>query len=87
VTANYMLVTALFSRMQDVAAALLREGVDTKHLYMRDCTGMFEGSDSFPNAARAEREILHLPAYPQLSTAQIDGIAVKTRKVVTSLGE
>lgn len=85
VTANYMLVTALFENMQEVSRGLLRLGVDTKHHYMRDCTGMFEGSAPSANAARAEREILHLPAYPQLSTARIDEIAVKTRKVVTAL--
>ena len=85
VTANYMLVTALFENMQEISSALLKQGVDTKHHYMRDCTGMFEGSDPFENAARAEREILHLPAYPQLSTAQIDEIATKTRQVVTAL--
>ena len=84
VTANYMLVTALFENMQEVSRGLLRLGVDTKHHYMRDCTGMFEGSASLANAARAEREILHLPAYPQLSTARIDEIAAKTRKVVTA---
>lgn len=85
VTANYMLVTALFENMPEIARALLRKGVDTKHLYMRDCSGMFEGAEPFANAVRAEREILHLPAYPQLSTAQIDEIAAKTRQVVTSL--
>ncbi len=85
VTANYMLVTALFENMRQVSRALLQKGVDTKHLYMRDCSGMFEGEAPFPNAARAEREILHLPAYPQLSTAQIDSIATKTRQVVTAL--
>jgi len=85
VTANYMLVTALFENMQEVSRALLRVGVDTKYHYMRDCTGMFEGSVPFENAARAEREILHLPAYPQLSTSQIDEIAAKTRQVVTAL--
>jgi len=85
VTANYMLVTALMPQIQEVSKRLLAAGVDTKHLYMRDCSGMFEGEASFPNAARAEREVLHLPAYPQLSTAQIDEIAEKTRKVVTTL--
>ena len=85
VTANYMLVTALFENMQEISRALLRVGVDTKYHYMRDCTGMFEGSVPFENAARAEREILHLPAYPQLSTSQIDEIAAKTRQVVTAL--
>lgn len=85
VTANYMLVTALFPNMQEVAESLLRVGVDSKHHYMRDCSGMFEGEATFPNSVRAEEEILHLPAYPQLSTAQIDSIAARTRKVVTSL--
>ena len=85
-TANYMLVTALCERMQEVSAGLLRVGVDTKHHYMRDCSGMFEGEASFPNAARAEREVLHLPAYPQLSPSQIDEVARRTRQVVTSLG-
>lgn len=85
VTANFMLVTALFEEMKKVSEALLRRGVDTKHLYMRDCTGMFEGSQPFANAGRAEREILHLPAYPQLSTSQIDQIAARTREVVTAL--
>ncbi len=86
VTANYMLVTALVSRIQEVSARLLRAGVDTKHLYMRDCSRMFDGSQPFPNAARAEREALHLPAHPQLSTGQIDTIAAKVAQVVTELG-
>jgi dTDP-4-amino-4,6-dideoxygalactose transaminase len=85
VTANYMLVTALMPRMLEVSAQLLRAGVDTKHLYMRDCSRMFDGSQTFPNAARAEREALHLPAHPQLSTAQIDAIAAKVAAVVTEL--
>jgi dTDP-4-amino-4,6-dideoxygalactose transaminase len=71
--------------MLEVSAQLLRAGVDTKHLYMRDCSRMFDGSQTFPNAARAEREALHLPAHPQLSTAQIDAIAAKVAAVVTEL--
>jgi dTDP-4-amino-4,6-dideoxygalactose transaminase len=86
VTANYMLVTALMPRMQEVSAQLLRAGVDTKHLYMRDCSRMFDDNQKFPNAARAEREALHLPAHPQLSTGQIDIIAAKVAAVVTELG-
>jgi dTDP-4-amino-4,6-dideoxygalactose transaminase len=86
VTANYMLVTALVPRMQEVSARLLRTGVDTKHLYMRDCSRMFGGSQEFPGAARAEKEALHLPAHPQLSTGQIDTIAAKVAAVVTELG-
>ena len=85
VTANYMLVTAIFENMQEVSSALLKKGVDTKYHYMRDCSGMFEGAVPFPNAIRCEREVLHLPAYPQLSTSQIDEVAARTREVVTSL--
>ena len=44
VTANYMLVTALFENMRQVPRALLQKGVDTKHLYMRDCSGMLDPS-------------------------------------------
>jgi dTDP-4-amino-4,6-dideoxygalactose transaminase len=86
VTANYMLVTALMPRMQEVSTQLLRAGVDTKHLYMRDCSRMFDDNQNFPNAARAEREALHLPAHPQLSTRQIDAIAAKVAAVVAELG-
>lgn len=86
VSANYMLVTALVPGVQEVSARLLRTGVDTKHLYMRDCSRMFDGSQKFPNAARAEKEALHLPAHPQLSTAQIDTIAAKVAAIVTELG-
>jgi len=81
-TANYMLVTALFARMPEVAALLLRMGVDTKHHYMRDCSGLFDTGESFPNAARAENEVLHLPAYPELSPAQIDRVAARVKAVV-----
>lgn len=85
VVANYMLVTALMPRIQEVSSALLRAGVDTKHLYMRDCSRMFDASQEFPNAARAEREALHLPAHPQLSSGQIDSIAAKVAAVVADL--
>lgn len=85
VTANYMLVTALLPNLHEIAANLLRAGVDTKHLYMRDCSRMFDETAEFPNAARAECEALHLPAHPQLSSAQIDAIAEKVTAVVSAL--
>jgi dTDP-4-amino-4,6-dideoxygalactose transaminase len=84
--ADYMLVTALFPRMPEMAQELLQRGVDTKHQYMRDCADLLEGAGEFPNAARAEREALHLPAYPQLSTAQIDSIAEKVKEALNALG-
>ncbi|MCW8873232.1 MAG: aminotransferase class I/II-fold pyridoxal phosphate-dependent enzyme [Xanthomonadales bacterium] len=86
VTANYMLVAALVPNMHEVSYQLLRKGIDTKHHYMRDCSGMFETGDTFPNAVRAEREVLHLPAHPELSTAQIDQAAAKIAAVVDALG-
>ncbi len=86
VSANYMLVTALVPKLQEVCDQLLRSGVDTKHHYMRDCSGMFDTGDTFPNAARAEREVLHLPAHPEMSLAQIDEVASKIAVVIKLLG-
>jgi dTDP-4-amino-4,6-dideoxygalactose transaminase len=86
VESNYMLVTALFPRMKDMAHELLRLGVDTKHHYMRDCSGLLDGGASYPNAARAEREVLHLPAYPEISDAAIDRIADDVARAVARTG-
>jgi dTDP-4-amino-4,6-dideoxygalactose transaminase len=80
--ANYMLVTAMFPQRQEVADHLLRRGVDTKHHYMRDCGGLADTGDAFPNAARAEAEVLHLPAHPELSDGRIDRIAGAVREVL-----
>lgn len=86
VNPNYMLVTSLMPRLSEVSARLLQAGVDTKHRYMRDCSRMFEDSGAFPNAARAEREALHLPAHPQLSDKQIDTVAETVSRVLDELG-
>lgn len=72
---NYMLTTALFPNMHEMAKRLLKLGVDSKHHYMRDCTFLLEDRGDFPNAAKADREILHLPAFPGLSSGQIDRVA------------
>jgi len=85
VRSNFMLVTGLFAKMDEVSRRLLRLGVDTKHHYMRDCTSISAHGGSFPNAVRAEREVLHLPAYPELSDARIDWIAGRVRRVVEGL--
>lgn len=77
VYSNYMLVTVLTAELKAFADRLLRNGVDTKHLYMRDCSGMFEGAGEFPNAVRAEQEVLHIPAHPHLSLDDIDTVAGK----------
>ena len=86
VRANYMLVTSLLPRMPEVSRRLLQLGVDTKHHYMRDCTSIGDGGGSFPKAARAEREVLHLPAYPELTESQIDWIADRVRRAVNEVG-
>jgi dTDP-4-amino-4,6-dideoxygalactose transaminase len=86
VDSNYMLVTALFPKMTRVARELLKRGVDTKHHYMRDCSGLLDGEVSFPNAERAEREVLHLPAYPELSDGQIDRVAGAVEQSLATLG-
>lgn len=77
-----MLVTVLTDELGALAGRLLRAGVDTKHLYMRDCSGMFEGAGDFTNAVRAEKEVLHIPAHPHLSLADIDVLAAKVQNVL-----
>ncbi len=80
-----MLVTVLAKKLSQLAAALLKKGVDSKHLYMRDCSRMFEGERSFPNAERAEKEVLHIPAYPEMSDADVDRVANAVIEAVDSL--
>lgn len=84
--ANFMLVSVLASNLSALAGALLKKGVDTKHLYMRDCSHMFEGERPFPNAARAEKEVLHLPAYPEMSKADVDRVARAVEDSLVELG-
>jgi len=84
--ANFMLVTVLANKLSELAAALLKKGVDSKHLYMRDCSHMFAGERPFPNAARAEREALHVPAYPEMSDADVDRVARAVEDALTEIG-
>jgi dTDP-4-amino-4,6-dideoxygalactose transaminase len=86
VRSNYMLVTALMPRLAETAHRLLQAGVDTKRHYMRDCTAIGGAGGSFPNAVRCEREVLHLPAYPELSDDQIDRVARRVSDVVDHIG-
>jgi dTDP-4-amino-4,6-dideoxygalactose transaminase len=51
---------------------------------MRDCSRILDDAGHFPNAARAEREVLHIPAHPHMSSEQIDAMSEKIRKVVES---
>lgn len=85
VAPNYMLVTALFPNMLQVSRALLRRGIDTKHHYMRDCSKMLADGESAPNSERAEREVLHLPAYPELSRSQVERVAERILQALSRL--
>jgi dTDP-4-amino-4,6-dideoxygalactose transaminase len=85
VFANFMLVTAIVPNLVELSHRLLKAGIDTKHLYMRDCSRILDDAGHFPNAARAEKEDLHIPAHPHMSTAQIDAMSEKIRKVVADL--
>ena len=55
-----------------LAARLLADGVDTTTGYMNDLSDheLFKAfSRECPNASRANRELLHLPVHPNLSSA------------------
>jgi len=82
---NYMLVTVLAERLSELASSLLKKGVDSKHLYMRDCSRMFQGERAFPNAVRAEREVLHIPAYPEMTSDEVDRVAAAVTEAIAEL--
>ncbi len=84
VVPNPMLLAARFPDAPATASALLARGVDTKRGYMRDCSALLEEPVEFPNAALADRELLHLPAYPELSDAAIDRVASAVEGVLES---
>jgi dTDP-4-amino-4,6-dideoxygalactose transaminase len=64
---------------------MLRRGIDSKHLYMRDCSRMFDGERPFPNAARAEKDVLHLPAYPEMSDGEVDRVAAAVSEAIVEV--
>ncbi len=81
---NYLLFSILAAEMEETALRLLKVGVDTKRYYMRDCSALFDAGERFPNAAKAEREVLHLPSYPGLSKMDMEKII---KNVKTALRE
>ena len=83
---NYMLLTGRFGKMPEVARRLLKLGVDTKRDYMRDCCAALEMEEKLPIAARLEREVLHIPAFPELSDRQVDRIAAAVSKALDETG-
>jgi dTDP-4-amino-4,6-dideoxygalactose transaminase len=82
---NPMLLAARFPNSPEVARALLKRGVDTKRGYMRDCSGLLEEPADLPNAARVDREVLHVPHFPDLSDAQVDRVADALEAVLEEL--
>jgi dTDP-4-amino-4,6-dideoxygalactose transaminase len=54
---------------------------------MRDCSGLLEEPADLPNAARVDREVLHVPAFPDLTEAQVDRVATALEAVLDELGE
>jgi dTDP-4-amino-4,6-dideoxygalactose transaminase len=80
-----MLLAARFPNAPEVARALLRRGVDTKRGYMRDCSGLLDEPAELPNAARVDREVLHVPHFPDLSEAQVDRVADALEAVLEEL--
>jgi dTDP-4-amino-4,6-dideoxygalactose transaminase len=87
VVPNPMLLAARFANAPKVARALLARGIDTKRGYMRDCSGLLEEPADLPNAARVDREVLHVPAFPDLTEAQVDRVATALEDVLDELGE
>ncbi len=82
VVPNHMLVAARFAALELAATALLARGVDTKRGYMRDCSALLPEPREHPNAARLERQVLYLPAYADLSRAQLDRVAAAVEEVL-----
>jgi dTDP-4-amino-4,6-dideoxygalactose transaminase len=87
VVPNPMLLAARFADAPKVARALLARGVDTKRGYMRDCSGLLEEPADLPNATRVDREVLHVPAFYDLSEAEVDRVATALEAVLDELGE
>ena len=56
--------------------------MDTKRDYMRDCSALLDQPGDFPVAARADRQVLHLPAHPELSERDMDRIAATVADVL-----
>lgn len=78
---NWLLFSILVKNKEKMASHLLKHGVDSKRNYMRDCSQLFskegEQINIYPNAARLDNELLHLPCYPELSRSDISAIALK----------
>jgi len=73
--ANWLLFSVLIKEMNTVAVSLLEQGVDSKRYYMRDCTLLCNAEGQYPNASRADQELLHLPCYAELNNGDLEFIA------------
>jgi dTDP-4-amino-4,6-dideoxygalactose transaminase len=84
----FMSFPVLHPRRRRLAAELRARGVDTDFGFMADCASLevFAGAAAeCPNAARTEREILHLPVYPSLGKRRLDRIAGAVRAAVAAV--
>jgi len=80
----FMSFPVLHPRRQALARALRARGVDTDFGFMADCSNLDPGAASgagLPHAARAAREVLHLPVHPLLGKRHLDRIAEAVRAV------
>ena len=71
---NWLLFSVLVKNKEKIAAQLLTKAVDTKRNYMRDCSVLFSHTH-YPNAAKLDSELLHLPCYPELKQADLSIIS------------
>jgi perosamine synthetase len=71
---NWLLFSILVKNKEKIASILLTKGIDTKRNYMRDCSQIFK-KGGYPNAARVDQELLHIPCYPELSEQDLSTIS------------
>jgi len=82
--ANWLLFSILLKDMSQVAVSLLEKGIDSKRYYMRDCSLLFQADGQFPNASRADQELLHLPCYAELKNSDLEYITHHLLEQITS---
>ncbi len=85
----YMSFAILRPDRHRYAAQLRRLGVDVSPGYMSDCSSLpgFGGKPgTCPAAAAVERDILHLPLYPDLSSRDIGKIAAAVAEADRTMG-
>ncbi len=76
---NWLLFSIRVKNKELLASKLLKQGVDTKRDYMRDCSELFikdkDQKSYFKNAQSLDKEVLHLPCYPELKESDLKYIS------------